>query len=242
VRIRLLSALVIGFIIASQALAQNTQVRRSASIAGTVRDSGSLDYRRKFSVCTWVPRQPAMYSLSCAQVDTLGHYRLDDLPLIRLRLSVQCETLGGMGKSVMADSVIFTDTALVRRDWVVPSAGCDLRPLRHVTGIFRGHYTPGFESSKFVPCTADAWFIPSDSLGIYPYDAKRAWATWRSAVPQKLKWPRAPRDDYGNPTYYVRWRGTVVGPGNYGHMGVSPFEFVVDSVLELRAPGKEDCR
>jgi hypothetical protein len=242
VRTQLLSALVIGVISALQLSAQNTSVQHAASLAGIVRDSGSLHYPRTFSICTWVPRDRSMYSLRCAQVDTLGSYRLDNLPLTGLRISVQCETLRGYGKSVASDSVVFSDTGLVRRDWVVPSVGCDLRPMRQVTGIFRGHYTPGFESSEFIPCKADAWFIPSDSLNTYPYDAKHAWASWRAASRQKLNWTPAPRDQSGNPTYYVRWRGTVVGPGRYGHLGVAPFRFFVDSVLELRAPGKKDCR
>ncbi len=131
---------------------------------------------------------------------------------------------------------------MLRHDWIVSSAGCDLRPLRQVSRIFTGHYTPGFESSKFVPCANDAWFVPTDSLDLYPYDAKEAWVTWRDAANQQVKWPDAPRDEYKNPTYYVRWRGTLVGPGRYGHLGVSPFQFFVDSVLLLRAPTKNDCR
>jgi hypothetical protein len=114
--------------------------------------------------------------------------------------------------------------------------------VRRVAGIFQGHYTPGFESSDFVPCSADGWFIPGDSLEAYKYDARRAWVTWPQSVGDGVKWPDAPRDSYGNPRYYVRWRGTVVGPGHYGHMGVSPFEFVVDAVLELRPPTAKDCR
>jgi len=131
---------------------------------------------------------------------------------------------------------------MVRRNWVVSPAGCDLRPVRRVTGIFRGRYTPGFEASEFVPCKADAWFIPTDSLATYPYDAKNAWVTWSTFRNPELKWPPAPKDEYGNPVYYVRWRGTVVGPGRYGHMGVAPFQFFVDSVFELRASRKKDCQ
>lgn len=120
--------------------------------------------------------------------------------------------------------------------------GCDLRPLREVKGVFRGYYTPGFESSEFVPCSTDAWFIPDDSLSVYPFDARNAWVTWDAAAVRRLKWPEVARDKYGNSKYYVRWRGTVVGPGRYGHLGVSPFEFRVDTVFELRAPRRKDCR
>ena len=175
--------------------------------------------------------------MGCARVDTAGAYRIDGLPLLDLKLSVSCPTIRGFGKTMASDSVRFTDTTFVRRDWAVNTTGCDPRPLREVKGVFRGHYTPGFEASKFTPCASDAWFIPSDSLSY-----RSAWATWRPGVGRELKWPKAPHDEYGNPTYYVRWRGTAIGPGRYGHLGVAPFEFLVDSVLELRAPKKTDCR
>jgi len=240
--IRVLLPLAVTSLFAWPASAQVENTQRLASIAGTVRDTVAVRYPRAFSVCTFIRVEPSIYSARCSSVDTAGFYRIEKLPLSGFRFSVQCVTLHAMGRIVAEDSIVFTDTALVRKDWVVSSAGCDLRPMRKVTGIFRGHYTPGFESSEFVPCSADAWFLPSDSLDTYRYNARHAWASWRDAKQQGLKWPDAPRDTYGNSTYYVRWRGTVVGPGNYGHMGVAPFEFLVDSVLELRAPTTKDCR
>jgi hypothetical protein len=148
-----------------------------------------------------------------------------------------------VSRTLGTDSITISDSAAVRRDWVVGTAGCDPRPLRNVSGTFRGYYTPGFESSEFVPCAADAWFLPSDSLQSERYPRRRAWARFRrGSVPDNFKWPRAPEDDFGNSTYYVHWRGTVIGPGHYGHMGISPFEIHVDRVLTLREPRRGDCR
>ncbi len=227
--------------IANPASAQKPPPRPVATMFGNIHDTSSIHYPRKYSVCTWVPNGSSYYML-CARTDTTGSYRLENIPLIGLRIAVGCETLRGFGKVVASDTLVFRDTAVLRHDWIVSSAGCDLRPLRQVSRIFTGHYTPGFESSKFIPCANDAWFVPTDSLDLYPYDAKEAWVTWRDAANQQVKWPDAPRDEYKNPTYYVRWRGTLVGPGRYGHLGVSPFQFFVDSVLLLRAPTKNDCR
>jgi len=227
--------------LSSPAVAQNTP-RRLAAIGGVVRDSASGRAVQKASVCTLIPAGPSLLSQRCGVVDSTGRYRLDSLPLRSLRISVQCETLRGLGKALASDSVVFTDTVLVRRDWLVSRTGCDPRPVRRVTGVFRGHYTSGFEASEFIPCAADGWFIPGDSLDTYPFNARRAWVTWPAAVGESVKWPDAARDRYGNSRYYVKWRGTVVGPGRYGHMGVSTFEFQVDTVLELRIPGRRDCR
>jgi len=227
----------------TSAAAQSELLSRTASIAGTVRDSVSGRAPGRTSVCTFFPVGRSYLESRCATVDTLGAYRLDSLPARRLRVSVQCQTVRGpTWKELAADSLGLTGNVVARRDWTVSVAGCDTRLVRRVSGIFRGHYTPGFESSKFVPCAADAWFIPADSLDAYSYDARRAWATLPKGLGERLAWPDAPRDSHGNPRYYVRWRGTVVGPGSFGHMGVSPFEFFVDSVLELRAPAAKDCR
>ena len=222
--------------------AQTHGLPRSAAVSGTLRDSATGHAPTKSRVCVFIPTGPSVFQARCGAIDTSGNYRLDSLPPLGMRVSVSCESIGGMGKELAYDSVVFTDSVVLRRDWVVSTAGCDHRPVRRVAGTFRGHYTSGFESSEFVPCPADAWFIPGDLLGVYAFDARRAWATWPNGVGKGLKWPDAPRDRYGNSRYYVRWRVTIIGPGHYGHMGVSPFEFVVDTVFELRSPGRQDCR
>jgi hypothetical protein len=68
---------------------------------------------------------------------------------------------------------------------------------------------------------------------------------WVEYSPQldwrKIKWPKVD-DTVRYPTFYVRWRGTLTGPCSYGHMGMATYEFVVDSVLEIRMPRPDDCR
>lgn len=212
-------------------------------LEGVVRDSVSGSPMQKSLVCAELPRGPSWVTSRCGRTDSTGTYRVDSIPSGRRRVSVLCETVRGLGsKHLASDSVALDEGASVRRDWLVPSIGCDPRPIRRMTGFFRGHYTPGFEASEFVPCAADGWFVPGDSLDWYSFNNRRAWVEWAPGFNQRLEWPRAPRDAYGNSRFYVRWRGTVVGPGRYGHMGVSAFEIRVDSVAELRAPNKRDCR
>ena len=215
-----------------------------AVLEGTVRDSATGKAVTRAHACVLLDSGNSMFYSICAPVDTsTAAYRLDSLPAGRLPVSVSCGTVRPFAHALGSDSIMFSDSAAVQRNWVVGTAGCDPRPLRRVSGIFRGYYTPGFESSEFVPCVEDAWFLQSDSLRSKPYDERRAWAyLGRRSVPDNFKWPRAPEDDFGYRRYYVQWRGTVVGPGHYGHMGVSPFEIHVDSVLTLRAPRRGDCR
>jgi hypothetical protein len=232
---------VLLMVIATTASAQSPATR-TAAFEGVVRDESTGRPMQKTWVCAMI-HHSSYGEYRCAPVDSTGAYRLDSLPATGLRVDVGCETLRTLMQERLAtDSVDLLSTERRRRDWTVSSVRCDPRPIRRVTGIFRGHYTPGFESSEFVPCAADAWFIPGDSLGSTTYDDRRAWAEWKPGLMKRVNWPRLPRDEYGNSRYYVRWRATVVGPGRYGHMGVSAFEIRVDSVLDLRAPTNRDCR
>jgi len=137
------------------------------------------------------------------------------------------------------------DVALAMRDTAitiaVDAAGCEEPPLRTVTGEFSGHYTAGFEASEFIPCQ------PFADLSRTAYAELRdaAWLQF-SFDPSQLQWPesgRRRRDTAGNTyeQYYVRVRGTLVGPGMYGHLGSSLYELTAERVLELRAAGSTDC-
>lgn len=212
-----------------------------ASIVGTIRDADGEPVP-KAGVCAELPGSPGLTWMHCARADSSAAFRLDSLPAGTWLVAVSCEAIGLLGKRLALEDVGVSEGVPTRRDWVVDASGCDPRPLRRVAGVFRGYYTPGFEASEFVPCAEDAWFLPSDSLRTQPYDERRAWAVLSDArFPDAFRLPDAPRNAYGNPRYYVHWRGTVVGPGRYGHFGISAFELRVDSVLEFRAPREGDC-
>jgi len=210
-------------------------------IVGTVRDSASGRAPARTHVCAYADSGTVRPIPRCGGVDSLGAYRIDSVVRGRRLLTVQCATVHGpMTEQLAFEHIVVSDTNL-RRDWTVHAMGCDTRHIRHITGIFRGHFTPGFEASAFVPCPRDDWVLPSDSLGALRYD-HRAWVTWPAGAARPIQWPDAPRDPFGNPRYYVQWRGTVSGPASYGHMGVSPFEFRVDSVWSVQPARSDDCR
>jgi len=51
-------------------------------------------------------------------------------------------------------------------------------------------------------------------------------------------WPKPFTDD----TAYVRWVGNLKGPGDYGHWGMTPYQWTVRHIHEIRRPGANDCR
>jgi len=212
-------------------------------LSGTVRDAATGGAARRTSVCAVLPGHGVVWH-DCAPVDTTSaEFRLDTLPRGHWRISVICATTGMFGHLVASDSVAVSEAAPVRRDWRVSSTGCDPRPMRRIQGTFRGYFSAGFESSEFLPCAADAWFVPGDSLAATPYDERRAWAEFeKGSIPAGFVWPEVPGDQYGDPRSYVQWRGTIEGPAHYGHMGMSPFEIRIDSVLTARPPRPGDCQ
>jgi hypothetical protein len=179
----------------------------------------------------------------CAPVAPDGSYRLDSLPMGAVSVSLFCEIIIGIDqrRRIKTVRVPAATPAAYQVDWSASIAGCDPRPDREVIGTFSGHYSNGFEESGFVPCPADSWVIPADSL-----DPGRgpAWVDWRPGHSNRagLVWPAVPGGIGGVRRYFVTWRGTVVGPGHFGHMGASPFEFLVDSVIGVSPPAAGDCQ
>jgi hypothetical protein len=209
-----------------------------AALSGVILDSASGKPPRKTQICPIMRTGETWVAGPCAEPDSLGRYRLDNLLLTTIQVSVGCEGLRGE-KNLTRETLQVSEPKEIRRDWIVTAVGCDLRPMRRITKIFTGFWTPGFEASEFIPCPVDSWFLASDSLPPN-YNSQRAWA--RLGIGARVpKWPDAPRDSWGNPQYYVEWRGTLEGPGHYGHFGVSAFSFVVDSIIQIRAPRRGDC-
>ena len=126
------------------------------------------------------------------------------------------------------------DTQVVVR---ISAVGCAEPPVRSVRVELRGHYTTGFESSDFRPCGG----LPAEAA-VYGPDWGAAWVEFADSVRgRELKWPTLP-DTVFDPTLYVRWRGTMTGPGAYGHMGVAIYNLVVDEILDVHPPRADDCK
>lgn len=231
----------------SQAIAQQTPQDGLAVLEVSVIDAATGRPLPSAEECI-EPRISALTrsrTRRCMDVDTAGRYRFDQLPMGTLPIQVSCWEIstGFTGfHRLETDTVVITESSPVRRDWVVPAEGCDRRERRTVSDTFSGHYTAGFEESKFVPCPADAWFLPSDSLDGYATDARDAWVNFGDdKISRVIRSTDVPVNQRGYRRWFVRWRGTIQGPGRYGHLGGSAFELVVDSVLEVRAPTPDDC-
>lgn len=225
------------------ATAQGTSPPASGVVVGTLRDSATGRPLTRGSACMWLTASPASPPMRCASADSItGTFRIGSLRPGQYTLRVQCTAISILPSILDTVTVEITGAGTVRRDLSVATATCDKRPRRELVGKFRGHYSAGFEESVFTPCPADRWFIPSDSVGTRLVRHGRAWVGWRKPEQvRRMAWPETERSRSGSRRYYVRWSATVMGPGHYGHFGMSPFRMQVDSILEVRAPGANDC-
>ena len=210
-----------------------------ATLAGSVTDSATGLPVPRAHVCASFGSQGMDSRRKCVEVDSAGAFRLEELPLGRLAVTVACTSTRNWAELLHADSIEFTGDAPVVRHWRVETAGCDLMPRRTWSGVLRGHITIGFEDGTFAPCQADAGYYQGDSLAT----RLGRFATWvefsdraRSSGPA---WPELPlASSY---RYYAQVRGTVTGPGIFGHLGMGRYQLMIDSVLAVRLPSESDC-
>lgn len=108
----------------------------------------------------------------------------------------------------------------------LPGAGCKTLSGPG-EGVYRGHYTRGFEANGFVACGSDkGWWVEFASAEVS--NDLNARVPGPSALERYV-------------TAYVVWRGTPSRKGSYGHLGASEREFRVEEVIEARLAGPNDC-
>lgn len=208
------------------------------SVRGTIVDSVTGAPLVDAHVAIWCTGCGGRYP-----TDSAGHYRLDRLPAGRARFEAHCPSATGLGAEIAQQEVDVAAGGETILDLRVPPGHCAEPAYSERPGVFRGYWTPGFESSAFVPCADSALAVPAPLLPGKRFFRPAAWAEVAPAAVRGISWPRdAPVTSDGNATYFVIWRGVLKGPGKYGHMGVSEYSMVVDSVLSVQPRGPSDCR
>ena len=101
------------------------------------------------------------------------------------------------------------------------TAGCG-NPFGPDTKTYRGTYLTAFEVNGFLSCgESESWWVVDRSGQLH------------SQLP--------PYDAHGRRTAYVEVRGFRRGPGEYGHMGASRYEFVITEVITVDADTSGKC-
>ena len=178
------------------------------------------------------------------QTDSAGRYRLADIQWPEFELELHCPSRTQLGKRLLAQRVRLGPGEARTINLRINSALCDEPAPREIYGVFRGSYSGGFEESSFAPCADSALSLPLP----HPEDGGRAdidaWVRFTPKAQRQLaaRWPHQSVRDQGSPLVYVRWRGTLRGPGTFGHLGASAYEMHVDTVLQVAPWISGACR
>lgn len=119
----------------------------------------------------------------------------------------------------------------------VDAARCGTLPTKR-RARFAGMYVPRFEGSLFFPCDG----LPMAAEKRF-YASHSAWADVPKEVAGELTWARTRESMFGDDDgFYVEWTGSLTGPGSYGHMGMSPYEFKAEVVHDTSDKRPASCQ
>jgi hypothetical protein len=176
----------------------------------------------------WSKDRHAAAARSARADTTNGVLRLDSV--VTPQVQIQCVSKshrfrGHMIAELDSTQMVMASGGDTLRLWT-DGEPCDRRELVREHGTWTGHYVPGFESSDFRICG-------DTGRKIWVEFAPDFWDR-----PQQT-WPEG--GDRYYPRYFVRFRGRLVGPYSYGHLGVADYELTVDSVAFVRLASVRDC-
>lgn len=199
-------------------------------MVGSIHDSLLGEPLIKAEYCVVIPAEPPHQRRSfqpCAPTDARGHFLLEGLPRGRYEARWFCwgRQWIGFGRWLGVDTLVVESNETIELNLLVDGTGCDQEPIRVRRGQFAGHYSYGFEHSRF---------------RLEELPEARIWVELGS-----VDWSQWPDDlvetDVGYPCVYVEWIGKLRGPGYYGHMTVSDHQFTVDSIIGVRAAESSEC-
>ena len=128
----------------------------------------------------------------------------------------------------------------------IPEEYCASQPHLELNRLFSGWYITEFEGSSFqacpdepVPLTLRYRASAMDTLGLW---GTPTWVELAPRAAEFLRHSEPPAQDSSRNRWFVRWYGTLRGPGTYGHMGGSSYSLYVDSMVLAKTPRATDCQ
>jgi len=175
-----------------------------------------------------------------AYSDSSGQYIEFDIPTGTRVVAIHCPTKRiWMGRVVTTRTISVASNTDSVLNFFVTLRGCDEPPLRDTTVELSGHYVSGFETSMFKPCALFPEKFQGTAYEGWHGEAT-VWVEWTDKALGGRKWPDVGKRQ--NPEYYVRWRGTLSGPGSFGHLGFAGYQLLVKELITVRIASKQDCQ
>ncbi len=157
-----------------------------------------------------------------------GIVNLERVPDGEWFVEAHCPSKTGVGREILVKHIRVRAGHTTTFEISVPNGFCD-EPEYSVRKLtITGHFIHGFELSNFSPCNPDELDLTknifSDQPGVWVWLPTETYAEIESNV-----------------VYLLTAHGTFTGPGQFGHMGVSAYEFDIDEVLSYETNAETDC-
>ena len=106
-------------------------------------------------------------------------------------------------------------------------------------GTFAGHYSTGMDGETFQPCK----YFPAPNGDAYDLREQLAWVALSDTTARDSRLVKVTGSAPGDAPalLYVRWTGTLTGPGSYGIGGRASYLLHVERILEVRRAAPRDC-
>jgi hypothetical protein len=157
-----------------------------------------------------------------------GIVRRNSVPAGTWDVEFRCPSDYVVGRIIKVKRIIVMPGEGVSVNVEVPQGHCHEPAYSEIKSEFRGYIFFGFELSRFTPCDAAAFNLSQNTFT----GSNNIWAS------------NIPIEQLGlkeETLYYTEFKGTLAGPGRFGHFGIFDHEVVVEEVNKIVEVDEEDC-
>ena len=158
---------------------------------------------------------------------TDGKVEFNDVPAGTWSVTAICPSETSLGREIIEFAVWVTPGQTKTIEISVPKGFCDEPEYAERPETIAGHFIHGFEVNSMSPCNPDALDLTKNTWGEPRIGAVLPAASSAEIEPDVM--------------YYIEARGTLKGPGRFGHFGMSAYEFEMDEILSHEVVAEADC-
>ncbi len=159
---------------------------------------------------------------------TDGKVEFNDVPAGTWSVTAMCPSETSLGREIFKIAVWVTpgQTKTIRIS--VPNGFCNEAEYAERAMTIAGHFIHGFELNNISPCDPDALDLTKNSL----FEPPGIWVSLPAGSSAEID---------PDVMHYIEARGTLKGPGRFGHFGMSAYGFEIDEILSHEVVAETDC-
>jgi len=157
-----------------------------------------------------------------------GAYHLTGVPTGKWNIEFHCPSANYIGRRISTEEITVRENYLSKVDIQVPEMYCYEPPYAEVSSTYYGYISHGFENSGFISCHEESLNLSKNLFSNKAY----IWAGITQGLYSEFQ---------QDTLYFVKIKGSLKGPGSFGHLGVSLYLMEIDSVMVKKEVAQKDC-